>query len=253
MCLAVYKPKGIVLPWDYYQNGWDNNSHGAGFAVVNDGTLLVRKGFFKFDDFWREFQQHEHKQAVIHFRYATHGAQNHTNCHPFAVSDGLVMVHNGILDIACSNPKLSDTWHYVDEVLTPMAKRDPDFFLHNEVAFMGGAAIRGSKFIFLRADGEWRIWNEDAGEESDGAWFSNTTYKSARAKSYWWHKKDEPIVLCDEPDGESVYYQYLDGAEKWQYEDLIKAGYTISEIDDYIDTEGTEVLGELLATTEEEI
>jgi len=108
------------------------------------------------------------------------------NCHPFKVTEDLVMIHNGVLDIATtSKPRRSDTWHYVDGVLAPMAQRDPDFFMRPEIVFMGGQAIDGSKFCFLRADGAYGIWNESDGHWVNGVWYSNYSYKPTSKYGYY--------------------------------------------------------------------
>lgn len=240
MCLAVYKPAGTLPDWEAYAEGFRSNSHGAGFSVVHSGNLIVRKGFFTFDAFKEALMPFAKMQAAVHFRLATHGNKDEDNCHPFLVSDGLSLIHNGILEIACNQDKSkSDTWHYAELVLRPMAERDADFFLRPEVVFMGGAAIRGSKFVFLRADGEFSIWNEDAGHWHADCWWSNRSYEQAR----WWGR---PIKGFDDyPKGEeeeSEYRDFLTGEVAWAYDDLLQAGFTAQELDQVLREEGDEAL-----------
>ena len=186
MCLAIYKPEGLLIPEDHLEEGFISNPHSAGFAVVDDGRIRIFRGFFKYQDFLEAYRPWAFRQALVHFRWATHGSRDVKNCHPFKVTEDLVMIHNGVLDIATtSKPRRSDTWHYVDGVLAPMAQRDPDFFMRPEIVFMGGQAIDGSKFCFLRADGAYQIWNESDGHWAAGVWYSNYSYKPTAKCGYY--------------------------------------------------------------------
>lgn len=238
MCLAVYKPAGVLPDWEAYAEGFRCNSHGAGFAVVHDGNLIIRKGFFTFDAFRDALAPVSNLQAAVHFRLATHGNKDADNCHPFLVTDGLALIHNGILDIACDEDKTkSDTWHYATQVLRPMAERDPDFFDRPEVMFLGSAAIRDNKFVFLRGDGKYAIWNESAGHWADDCWFSNRSY----VEPYWFRQPVKRIGYCVEKE-DSEYRDFLSGEAAWAYDDLISAGFSPAELDQILREEGHDAL-----------
>lgn len=247
MCLAIYKPAKVQPDWEAYREGFRSNAHGAGFAVVDNGKVLIHKGFFTFDEFKEAFQVVGDKQAAIHFRLATHGNKDRDNCHPFSVTPDLAMIHNGILPIACNvNKDMSDTWHYAQLILQPLAERDPDFFVRPEMAFLGSAAISGSKFVFLRADGTHGIWNEDDGHWEDDAWWSNKSYKSL---GYWWRDNtrvsgflSESYTKADSKDDESEYRDFLRGEVAWAYDDLLEQGYEARDLDDMLRNEGDEAL-----------
>jgi len=181
MCLAIYKPADTAPDWVAYRNGIDSNPDGWGFAVIDSGEMLTACGMGDFDEFRHNFEPFSHCQAIIHFRWATHGTKDTTNCHPFFVDD-LAVIHNGIVCIDTkSEPTKSDTWHFVTKVVTPMYQRDRDFFLRPEVVFTQEVAHATSKFVFLRADGQVGIWNEEDGiKEKDGHWYSNNAYLSSR-------------------------------------------------------------------------
>lgn len=242
MCLAVYKPSGTLPDWEAYAEGFRSNSHGAGFAVVDGGNLIIRKGFFTFDAFREALLPFANLQAAVHFRLATHGNKDGDNCHPFVVADGLSLIHNGILDIDCNQDKSkSDTWHYAKLILQPMAERDPDFFMRPEVVFLGESAIRGSKFVFLRADGEFSIWNEGSGHWRGDCWWSNSSYEQTR----WWERPirgfdDSPKE--EEQDDESEYRDFLSGEVAWAYDDLLHAGYTAHDLDQLLREQGDDAL-----------
>ena len=185
MCLAIYKPAKTKPDRDAYKSGFYSNDHGAGFAAAVDGGIVVGKGFFKFDKFWAAFEPYADHAALVHFRFATHGKRNEDNCHPFMVADNLAMIHNGVLNIDTSDDDTrSDTWHYVEKVLRPLHGLTSEFYRDPAVAYLGSCAIKGSKFVFLRADGDFAIWNEDDGIwEKDGHWYSNSGYKTSIVRS----------------------------------------------------------------------
>jgi hypothetical protein len=104
---------------------------------------------------------------------------------------------------------------------------------------LGEAAISGSKFVFLRADGDWDIWNQEDGHWKDDLWYSNRSYvKSAFGFSQWPKAKDLPVrdePTHDDPDvDESQYYHWLTNDEQAIYADMLKDGFTCDEIDSEI-------------------
>jgi hypothetical protein len=179
MCLAIYKPATTKPDKEAYRCGFENNTHGAGFAAAVNGGLVIGKGFFKFKEFWQAFKPYADCAALIHFRLATHGKKDSDNCHPFAITDNLAMIHNGVLPICTKEDETkSDTWHYVESVLKPLHALHPEFYKHEAISYLGRCAISGSKFVFLRSDGDFGIWNEEDGTwEDDGHWYSNSGYR----------------------------------------------------------------------------
>lgn len=254
MCLAIYKPAKCLPDMGALEEGFRCNSHGAGFAVAHDGKLTLYKGFFTFDAFRQAFEPFAEDQCAIHFRLATHGKRDQNNCHPFVVTTGLSVIHNGILPIKCNvSEDMSDTWHYNKLILRPMAKRDPDFFLRSDVRFMGEAAISGSKFVFLRADGEVGIWNEDDGLWEGGIWYSNRSHHKV-VRSYWWDKPDDtrvPELEVHKPPAESEYRDFLTGEAAWAYDDMLQSGFSADELDQLIREEGTDSLIQLSEDAED--
>lgn len=243
MCLAIYKPSKVLPDWEALEEGFRCNSHGAGFAVAVDGAIQIHKGFFRFAEFEEAFREFADKQALVHFRLATHGTRGSDMCHPFLVTDELAMIHNGILPIDTSDDKeKSDTWHYVEYILKPLAERDRDFYTDDAIKFLGEAAISGSKFAFLRADGDWCIWNDTDGHWRDDVWYSNRSYVKSTLFAKWPKAKEpEPVPLICEP-GESRFYDQLSNSDKWDYEDCLEAGFEPEELDEYIANEGPGVL-----------
>lgn len=196
MCLAIYKPKGLSVSKESLNNGFTSNPHGAGFAYNEAGRLVVSKGFFDFESFHKSYLEHEGKQMLIHFRWATHGAKNEFNTHPWMVSGNgwsLAVVHNGILNVD-STEEMSDTGHFVNGWLAPLLRKhssklwsDPTFKKMVE-SYIGG----GNKFCMLDNNGKVTIYNEKQGEWNGGIWYSNKGYKpSVYCNSGWCGMDDE--------------------------------------------------------------
>lgn len=189
MCIAIYKPAGLVLTEETIKTSWLHNSDGAGFMYHEDNQLHVTKGLMSLKDFEEAYEPHKEKETVVHFRIKTHGNKDAANTHPFLVDQDLGMVHNGIISNVDTkvDPTKSDTWHFTDFHLHRFRQDNPKFFLNPIYKDMIEEYIGYSKLIFMDAQGNVEIFNENKGVWDAGCWFSNTTYKP--------YKKPEPKKL----------------------------------------------------------
>ena len=53
MCIAINSPKGTTPKKESLRESFESNPHGAGFAFVDDGKIIIKKGFMSFDKFFK--------------------------------------------------------------------------------------------------------------------------------------------------------------------------------------------------------
>ena len=125
MCLAIYKPATTTPDWSAYRNGFAVNDDSWGFAVVVDGTLVTRCGIGNFEEFREAFSPYADRQAIIHFRWATHGKKDTGNCHPFMVSDSLIAINKFVTPVALSSLWILATYYCAQMLILHNVRRTP--------------------------------------------------------------------------------------------------------------------------------
>lgn len=179
MCIAIYKPKDKIIPKDVLETCWNVNDDGAGFMYAENKKLHIKKGYMDFESFYNEYKEHQHKNAVIHFRITTHGETNEDNTHPFVVGDNLAFVHNGIISAVSTadNTKFSDTYHFNKKILNKLYMSDNRFIKKQHFKDLIKEYVGYSKLVFMDNKGRVTIINEASGTWDDGVWYSNGSYK----------------------------------------------------------------------------
>ena len=229
MCIAITKPAGVKPDYKAYQNGYDRNPDGWGFAVPDRSkqSVIIRKDTTSFKDFWKQFKPFRDRPALVHFRIKTHGVIEKRNCHPFRVGSDLAMIHNGQLDIECNEMKdKSDTWHFVKQVLRPMYHDSPLFPWNAGCQFIAEQYIDYNKCAFLHADGDFAWWNKEAGYEvKNGHWYSNKTYEEPKAWPSAWNAGFNTSSTVSS-SGKNPWYNShrgevseYSGKSQWSYDD----------------------------------
>lgn len=212
MCIAIYKPEGVLIDKETLAQCYKANSDGAGYMFHKNDKLYVKKGFFSFDDFWKSYRRDKSKETVIHFRIKTHGLINEANCHPYKINDNFAFVHNGMIS-GYTDPAKSDTWLFNEDILQPFVDKWGNLGLFQDpVQKLIEARIGYSKLIFMDNTGNTKIFNEDKGVWDNDVWYSNSSYK-----------KPAPYV----PPPPSTYYpprqasfltnRYYDNKQTWAY------------------------------------
>ena len=184
MCIAIMKSVNKKINKKTLQRCYDANPDGAGFMYAQDKKLTVKKGYFTFKDFYKEYKPHEDKQVLLHFRIKTHGPIDKDNCHPFLVNSGLGFIHNGIIS-GYGNNKKSDTIEFNEAILQKIvAKHGNNSLFDDPMVELIENVIGYSKLVFLDRHGNYKIMNEDKGEWKNGIWYSNSSYKKPEPIQY---------------------------------------------------------------------
>ena len=217
MCIAIYKPRQVEISRETLAQCFSANPDGAGFMFAEKGRLNIQKGFFKFQDFWDAYEQHQEKHAAIHFRIKTHGKIDEVNCHPFRVNHTLGFIHNGTISNHGTTDH-SDTYMFNEEIIKPMMKRFGKNVIYDEsIKQLIESYIGWSKLVFLNNYGDFQIFNEDRGHWFNGAWYSNSSYKVPEPKV----EKVVPATVTYKKSYPDTYSYWKDASiSKYQGKDI---------------------------------
>jgi hypothetical protein len=190
MCLIVWKEgKDAFFTNRQFKNMIHRNSDGLGFMWRENNRVCVDKILGTPKDKFRMFKKYRHKPYfAMHARMKTHGLIDLNNCHPYEIMNkdkgdpiDLYLMHNGVLSDAPNvDNKMSDTWHFVEYILKPIAKANLDVLWSSEqFQIWLTKKIGGSKLILMRSDtvegqAPVLIFNESLGSVENGCWLSNT-------------------------------------------------------------------------------
>lgn len=234
MCLIINREEGQDISDDFFKDVAVRNKDGWGIMYVDPrtGKVSVNKGM-TMDAFLGAYHKLQEKDipCVIHFRMKTHGSVSVDNCHPFEVTRGVYLMHNGVVDVAFSKKDkdvLSDTAVFAKDILRPMVLSMKDrvaslrstWFTH----FMDAQAdSHNSRFVIMDLEGPLFFGNWT--KTTKGVWCSNTyaytmdnpvkpaytPYSPSRSitprsmeSGYWDHGYGDDYAFPDDPPKSSV-------------------------------------------------
>lgn len=222
MCLAIFQPVGVSIPEGHLAEGFRSNSDGAGFMYFDDAGELCTFRSMSFDKFIDEYETQwalhgQDSPFSIHFRWATHGSRNVSNCHPYRLGENVAVLHNGIIDCIINDTSMSDTAAFVRDYLGSL----PRNWYDNEFLFdMVENFTSGSKLVVMTSDPDSQystyIINERLGHWDGGIWYSNASYScpkpglfatyshAARSAKVFENEDDVVIDACHLCGEESV-------------------------------------------------
>lgn len=177
MCILIHHPINSKFSHEQLADFYSKNPDGFGAIVKRGDTVEVIKSIGTLPEIKALYdEQVSGHEAVIHFRMKTHGAIDIANCHPYEVIPGIWMAHNGVLSTGnAADPKMSDTWHYIQDFLKPVLEQDPSMIFNAGFQKMMADQIgRSNKFAFMNQEGEIAIINRTSGVDHGGIWYSNT-------------------------------------------------------------------------------
>jgi glutamine amidotransferase len=203
MCLLTYLPPGVQPNPKHLAAGATANRDGHGSAIVDGGTLYVRKSLSPVTAI-REFVQlrreHPHGPAIFHSRLGTGGLRTTYNVHPFIVGkDNLTVVaHNGVL-WSNHGDRRCDTRQFAEGMLPATFAELDSFRMRTTLENWLG---RGNKMAVLTVNPNYEemayLLNAEAGRWVGDIWYSNSSY--LRASDWYPQWLDDPGddtgVLC---------------------------------------------------------
>jgi predicted glutamine amidotransferase len=271
MCIIIAKNKSDRLPtYEELLNSFEYNSDGAGFMYTQRGKVVIDKGYMKFSDFikrynqlCKEFHDFKNKSLVIHCRIGTSSGNTPANTHPYPITNkekelhklkfetDLGMAHNGIIrdyTPTWTKPTTNDTQEFILKYVYNLYNHWNDFY-KNRFILEGLSAITNSKLAFLDKDDNLYLVGYFV--EDNGLNFSNTSYKSYRSSTYNYgyssvHKTDKGVYEYTEkissPYSEEDKYLTLPSEDEFDDRDsfyldsdydYLKDYYANREDDDY--------------------
>ena len=197
MCLIFQKPGNVDMTQELIRKAYGSNRDGFGLMYSDaeqDGKVVVIKTMGGADEILEIYEQHKHRDLGIHFRYATHGAKNLENCHPFRVLNkaehgrDLWMMHNGVItQVPTEGDKSkSDSWHYARNWLKPLLEHNPELLQQPGFQQFLGVSIglTGNKLLFLDDLNRFTIINPQLWEQHKlGFWVSSHFFDQTKTYS----------------------------------------------------------------------
>jgi len=191
MCLLIVKPAGKSIPESYLRNAYITNSDGSGIAIARDNKLIIEKSAKWGDgEIHKILEQNKDYNAVVHFRWATHGKTNYDNTHPFQLNDDWVAAHNGMIPSVTTIGDESDTRAFLRQHVIPLLNVGVRLNDKDILTMLGKSMCASNKMAFLSADGSYGIANEASGHWLNGVWYSNHSYLPSQFPSSRYRKKD---------------------------------------------------------------
>jgi hypothetical protein len=180
MCLIIHKPAGVAIPADLLDAALPLNEDGFGVMGFHPrrGLLIHRQAQITLDGLLAFERAHRDAEYALHLRQRTRGDTEAHNLHPFTISGQLYLMHNGTIRLPLRVPGRSDTWHFVHDVLRPLAQRRPGVLLDNAFIQLLELALKPENKLALMDYAQHRIVliNREHGAELDGLWLSSTRW-----------------------------------------------------------------------------
>lgn len=181
MCLLIHKPAGLPIAADLLEAALSLNGDGCGLMGVRaDGRLLlIRRPQIGLDELLALEAGLREAEYVLHLRKRTRGDTGAHNVQPFLVAGRTWLMHNGTLHgLPSEVPGRSDSWHFVQHLLRPLAQRRPGVLLDNAFLRLLELAVRPENKLALFDFSAQRfvLINQQYGAELDGLWLSSTRW-----------------------------------------------------------------------------
>jgi len=250
MCIIIAKNKVGRLPSETeLMNSFENNNDGAGFMYVDNGKVVIDKGYMNYEGFIKHYRtlldkynNFKNKSLVIHCRIGTSGKNNKGNTHPYPITDKVKLLrtrhlsresigiaHNGIIHGYGTATGLNDTQEYISKFLYPLYFHYRDFYKNKDMLYQMEQATNSKFAILDKTDDIYLVGNFI---EDKGLYFSNNTYKDYGGYFKYDSKYYDDYYDDYYRDEENNWFNKLKQREEEQ-EETKKLSYTENEYDDF--------------------
>lgn len=180
MCLIIHKPAGLPIAHDLLEAAAELNPDGWGVMGLGPKgeTLIERELAVRLPDLLQFEEQHREAEYVLHLRRRTRGTVSRANAHPFKIVEGLYLVHNGTLEMATPVSGWSDTRHFVNDVLRPLARTYPHLIADPAFQRLLVIGLRCENKLALldTRSRQFFLINREHGAQFEGLWLSSTRW-----------------------------------------------------------------------------
>ena len=180
MCLIIHKPAGLPIAHDLLEAALAFNQDGFGLMgfTPTGRFILRREPTIALHELLETERRYREAELVLHLRLRTRGDAEEHNAHPFRVTAQAWLMHNGTLRLPIRLAGRSDTWHFVQDVLRPLAQRRSGVLFDNAFLKLLEMALRPENKVVLldAASQRIEILNRAHGAELDGLWLSSTRW-----------------------------------------------------------------------------
>lgn len=187
MCVIVHNWFNKPFNKQRMENFYNLNHDGTGLYYYNENTnkTVVKKweGNVPFNQIWQTLNSlHHHKQirnVAVHFRYSTSGGKGEKQIHPMKMSNGIYLMHNGVLPAFEFDTRImSDTQllaFWLDNVFDKKYIKTLAELNYLTVNTLEQSVLNGNKVLLLQKD-KYMIFNQELGEWKDDIWYSCKLY-----------------------------------------------------------------------------
>src|SRR5579859_2275890 len=157
MCLIGYSPKGAMIDRSVLAYAYNQNPDGIGImSKIGIEKFMGKKALKRARRYLEAYVVPEQVPYAIHFRWATHGAIQLSNTHPYITpKETHAVMHNGVISLttAESSKDESDTAVYVRKYMAEMRPYDDTAFYTAIEKQIGW----GSKLCIMNAEGVFKL------------------------------------------------------------------------------------------------
>lgn len=233
MCLIIHKEAKQELSNEFIRDVFSFNGDGWGVFYYAGGLLQVEKGL-TLESFFKELPKFAKKEAMIHFRFATHGEKTLEMAHPFPITNDIWMMHNGILsgkDYQCPAGKKSDTALFAELVrdILNMTTEPNEFIRSEKFKTLIMPEVGSNSIVFADNKGFILMPGALDSETKNGMKVSNSYAYTVDNPDSWRSRTHTPY-----------HGGWHTGKDDWyddpNYKDYGKAKPAWWELDDFIDS-----------------